>query len=108
VIFTGQVDDDELYACYRLADVFLCLSEHEGFCVPPSGGHALQPARDRLRRGRRRETLHGGGLLLQDKRPDLVAELLDRMTHGGPLRRAVLESQSRAVAGSGRRTSGRC
>ena len=34
VVFTGQVDDDELYACYRAADLFLCLSEHEGFCVP--------------------------------------------------------------------------
>ena len=34
VVFTGQVDDDELYAYYRLADVFLCLSEHEGFGVP--------------------------------------------------------------------------
>jgi hypothetical protein len=45
-----------------------------------------------------RETLHGGGLLLQDKTPDLVAELLDRVTHGGPLRRAVLESQARAIA----------
>ena len=34
VVFTGQVDDDELISCYRVADLFLCLSEHEGFCVP--------------------------------------------------------------------------
>jgi glycosyltransferase involved in cell wall biosynthesis len=45
-----------------------------------------------------RETLHGGGLLVQDKRPEVVAELLDRLTHGSPLRRAVLASQSRAIA----------
>ena len=34
VVFTGRVDDDELLAYYSAADAFLCLSEHEGFCVP--------------------------------------------------------------------------
>ena len=34
VVFTGQVEDAELPAFYEAADVFLCLSEHEGFCVP--------------------------------------------------------------------------
>jgi hypothetical protein len=46
-----------------------------------------------------RETLRGGGLLLQDKRPEMVAELLDRLTRGGDLRRAVLASQADAIAG---------
>jgi len=99
VVFTGHVDDDELYACYRVADVFLCLSEHEGFCVPLQEAMHFNLPVIAYDAGAVRETLHGGGLLLQDKRPDLVAELLDRMTHGGPLRRAVLESQSRAIAG---------
>jgi glycosyltransferase involved in cell wall biosynthesis len=34
VIFTGQVPDDELAAHYRLADVFVTASLHEGFCIP--------------------------------------------------------------------------
>jgi hypothetical protein len=46
-----------------------------------------------------RETLRGGGLLLRDKRPELVADLLDRLTRGGELRRAVLASQAGAIAG---------
>jgi L-malate glycosyltransferase len=98
VVFTGQVDDDELYAYYRLADAFLCLSEHEGFCVPLQEAMHFQLPVIAFDAGAVRETLHGGGILLQDKRPELVAELLDRVTHGGPLRRAVLESQARAVA----------
>jgi glycosyltransferase involved in cell wall biosynthesis len=98
VVFTGQVDDDELYAYYRLADVFLCLSEHEGFCVPLQEAMHFHLPVIAYDAGAVRETLRGGGLLLQDKSPDLVAELLDRMTHGGPLRRAVLESQARAIA----------
>jgi glycosyltransferase involved in cell wall biosynthesis len=98
VVFTGQVDDDELYAYYRLADVFLCLSEHEGFCVPLQEAMHFQLPVIAYDTGAVRETLRGGGILLQDKRPELVAELLDRVTHGGPLRRAVLESQAHAIA----------
>ena len=98
VVFTGHVDDDELYAYYRVADVFLCLSEHEGFCVPLQEAMHFGLPVIAYDAGAVRETLHGGGLLLQDKRPELVAELLDRVTHGRPLRRAVLASQARAIA----------
>ena len=30
----GHVSNEELIAYYDIADVFLCASEHEGFCVP--------------------------------------------------------------------------
>ena len=30
----GQVTNEELTALYDVADLFLCASEHEGFCVP--------------------------------------------------------------------------
>lgn len=98
VVFTGQVDDEELYACYRAADAFLCLSEHEGFCVPLQEAMHFGLPVIAYETGAVRETLHGGGLLLQDKSPELVAELLDRVTHGSDLRRAVLASQARAIA----------
>jgi L-malate glycosyltransferase len=98
VVFTGQLDDDELYACYRLADVFLCLSEHEGFCVPLQEAMHFGLPVAAYDAGAVRETLLGGGLLLRDKPPELVAELLDRLTRGGELRRAVLASQASAVA----------
>ena len=34
VIFTGSVTGGQLRTLYTVADVFLCTSEHEGFCVP--------------------------------------------------------------------------
>lgn len=34
VVFTGHIPFAELLAYYRTADLFLCMSEHEGFCVP--------------------------------------------------------------------------
>jgi len=36
VEFPGRVSTRELVAYYRVADVFLCMSEHEGFCAPPA------------------------------------------------------------------------
>jgi glycosyltransferase involved in cell wall biosynthesis len=98
VVFAGHVDDDELYAYYRVADVFLCLSEHEGFCVPLQEAMFFGLPVVAYETGAVRETLHGGGLLLKDKSPDMVAELVDRLARGGTLRRAVIESQRRAIA----------
>lgn len=35
VIFTGKVTHADLLAYYKTADIFISMSEHEGFCVPP-------------------------------------------------------------------------
>ncbi len=34
IIFTDVINDELLATLYRNTDLFLCLSEHEGFCVP--------------------------------------------------------------------------
>lgn len=34
VVFTGHISFKEILAYYHIADMFLCMSEHEGFCVP--------------------------------------------------------------------------
>ena len=34
VVFTGHIQFDEILAYFKLADVLLIMSEHEGFCVP--------------------------------------------------------------------------
>jgi glycosyltransferase involved in cell wall biosynthesis len=34
IIFTGKISDNEVYAQYERADIFICMSEHEGFCIP--------------------------------------------------------------------------
>ena len=34
VYFTGHIPFANILAYYKIADVFLCMSEHEGFCVP--------------------------------------------------------------------------
>ena len=49
------------------ADLFLCLSEHEGFCVPLLEAMAFDVPVVAYDAGAVRETLRGGGVLLRDK-----------------------------------------
>jgi glycosyltransferase involved in cell wall biosynthesis len=97
VVFTGQVEDEELPAFYEVAHAFLCLSEHEGFCLPllEAMSHGVPVlAYDA---GAVAETLRGGGVLLKEKRPVLVAELVHRVVHDADLRAAILATQERTL-----------
>ena len=98
VVFTGPVDDDELRAAYSCADLFLCLSEHEGFCVPLLEAMAFDVPVVAFDTGAVRETLRGGGVLLRDKDPAAVAGLVRRVLTDEALRARIMETQARAIA----------
>lgn len=93
VIFTGQVKFDVILAYYHLADVFLCMSEHEGFCVPlVEAMYFGIPiiARDTSAIA---GTLGGSGLLLQDNDPIVAAEMINQVVENKTLRKQVVENQ---------------
>jgi glycosyltransferase involved in cell wall biosynthesis len=98
VVFTGHVDDDDLAAYYSVADLFLCLSEHEGYCVPLVEAMNAGIPVLAYDAGAVRETLRGGGLLLKQKPPEVVAELMESVLSDRGLRGAVLETQRQAMA----------
>ena len=98
VVFTGHVEHDDLLACYAVAHVFLCLSEHEGYCVPLLEAMVFHLPVVAYDAGAVRETLGGAGVLLRDKDPRAVAEVLWRLRGEGELRRTVLADQARALA----------
>jgi glycosyltransferase involved in cell wall biosynthesis len=87
-----------LNAYYRLADVFLCLSEHEGYGAPLVEAMHFGLPVIAFDAGAVRETLQGGGLLIKEKEPEVVAELLGMVTGDRPIREAVLKTQERALA----------
>ena len=93
VYFTGHIKFDEILAYYHLADVFLCTSEHEGFCVPLVEAMYFQVpviAYDCAAIG---GTLGGSGLLVSDKDPLLLAGAVNRLRTDDELRNAILENQ---------------
>ncbi len=98
VHFVGHVSNEELVAFYEIADLFLCASEHEGFCVPlveafyeevPVLAYAATavPA-----------TMDGAGVLYSDKTPLKVAALMDGLLSNASLRERIVEDQLAAVA----------
>jgi len=93
VVFLGHVDDDDLRALYAGADVLLSLSEHEGFCAPLLEAMQFGVPVVAYDAGAVRETLGGAGVLLRDKRPELVAGILDEAIRDPELRAAVTGGQ---------------
>ena len=86
VRFLGHLPDDELFAVYRAADVFLSLSEHEGFCLPLVESMVFDLPVVAYDSTAVPDTLGGAGILVREKRVDRVAELVDIVAHDQRLR----------------------
>lgn len=87
-----SVPDGVLAAHYAAADVFVCLSMHEGFCVP-----LIEAMRSRLpivahAAAAVPETLAGAGVLLDLKDPATVAAAVHRVVTDAALRTALTEA----------------
>jgi glycosyltransferase involved in cell wall biosynthesis len=103
VTLTGSVTIEQLVAYYRGATAFLTLSEHEGFCVP-----LLEAMRSELpvvanAAAAIPETLGDGGILLESKTPEAVAEQLERVVHDQALRKDLIEKGRSRVDAFSRR-----
>jgi len=98
VVFPGHVDDDELRAYYSVSHAFVCLSEHEGFCVPLLEAMEFGLPVLAYDAGAVGETLDGAGVLLNEKSPELVAALLDRVRRDAALRTSLLARQERRLS----------
>jgi glycosyltransferase involved in cell wall biosynthesis len=98
VDFAGHVDRADLLAHYRAADVFVCMSEHEGFCVPlieamrlgvPIVAHAAAAVP---------VTLGSAGILIKRKVPTIVAEVVHQIVTDDRLReRLTTHGRARAA-----------
>jgi L-malate glycosyltransferase len=95
--FTGPVPDEDLAAFYRWADVYVTLSEHEGFCVPLIEAMASDVPVLAYAAGAVPETLGGAGMLFSPKDLEYAAELMAMLVYDRGLRRAVLEGQWRRL-----------
>jgi glycosyltransferase involved in cell wall biosynthesis len=98
VRFPGSVSDGVLAAHYRTADVFLCLSDHEGFCVPlleamhnrvPIVAHAA---------GAVPETVADAAVVLPDKEPTLVAAAVHRVVTDPAVREVLTAAGTTRLA----------
>ncbi len=98
VHFTGHVSDEELVAFYDVADLFLCASEHEGFCVPLVEAFYKQVPVLAYAATAVPATMDGAGVLFENKDPMHVAALMDAVLSNAPLQDAIVDGQLAAVA----------
>lgn len=73
VELVGAATFPELLAHFHAADAFVCLSEHEGFCVPVMEAMELGVPVVAYRAAAVPDTVAGAGVLLDDKDPLQVA-----------------------------------
>ena len=77
VHLVGHVSNEELIAYYELADVFVCASEHEGFCVPLVESFHMGVPVIAYAATAVPSTMDGAGVLYTDKDPLHVAGLIN-------------------------------
>jgi glycosyltransferase involved in cell wall biosynthesis len=94
----GQVTNEELTALYDVADLFLCASEHEGFCVPlMEAFHKRVPVLAYASTAVP-ATMDGGGVLYETKDPRRVAALINDVLASAGESDDILTRQDAALA----------
>jgi glycosyltransferase involved in cell wall biosynthesis len=79
VVFTGGVSDEALKAYYLVADAFVTVSEHEGFCVPVVEAMSMKLPIIVYASSAIPETLGNAGIAWSERNPVLMAESIDRL-----------------------------
>ena len=97
VHFIGHITDEELVAFYEIADLFLCASEHEGFCVPLVEAFYMEVPVVAYAATAVPATMDGAGVLVTDKDPMSVARVMDAIVSDAALQDRIVDGQLAAV-----------
>jgi glycosyltransferase involved in cell wall biosynthesis len=100
-IFTGPVPDVDLATYYRMADVYVSLSEHEGFCVPLLEAMAADVPVLAYSAAAVPDTLNGAGMQFWPRDLEYAAELLGTLTYDDKVRGEVIAGQRKRLADFG-------
>ncbi|MDF9840212.1 MULTISPECIES: glycosyltransferase family 4 protein [unclassified Paenibacillus] len=91
--FTGKISEGELDYHYRTADIFLSMSEHEGFCVPLLESMSYGVPTFAFDAGAIRTTLGKAGVLITSKDYDYIGELIHLILNNQALREEIINNQ---------------
>lgn len=97
VYFTGHIKFDEILAYYKIADLFLCMSEHEGFCVPLVEAMYFNVPVIAYDSTAISDTLGESGMLVKEKEPIFTAELINKVLTDKKLREDIISNQKKRL-----------
>ncbi len=98
VVFTGHIPYDEYLTLYQISDVFITLSEHEGFCLPLVESMIYELPVLAYHSTAIPFTMKNAGLLFKTKKPDLIGELIYETIKNNKLRMKILKSQEKRLS----------
>ncbi len=94
VYITGHIKFREILSYYKLADVFLCMSEHEGFCIPLLEAMYFQIPIIAYSYTGVKETLSYAGMKLEIKDCKVAAEMIHMAIENKELREKIILQQN--------------
>lgn len=97
VIFTGLTSFAELITYYKIADLFLCMSEHEGFCVPLVESMYFDIPILAYNSSAIPETLGDSGIIFNRKEFDKISFIIDVLLNNSDLRQKIVDSQQKRL-----------
>lgn len=95
VFITGKVDFKDLLAYYKVADVFVSMSEHEGFCVPLLESMYFGIPIVAYNSTAIPYTLDESGVLFNQKRYEEVAEMCHMLISNRAVRGQIIDTQTK-------------
>ncbi|PJZ69958.1 glycosyl transferase [Leptospira perolatii] len=97
VIITDFLPEEKLQEMYKNSDLFLSMSEHEGFCVPLLEAMVHGVPVMAYDAGAVRETLSGAGILFKEKKMQVLVELANQIATDQNLKKKILLSQGERI-----------
>jgi glycosyltransferase involved in cell wall biosynthesis len=94
VYFTDKVSLSDLKTYYKLADIFLCMSEHEGFCVPLIESMYFKIPIIAYNSTAIPYTLENSGVLINKKNYLEIAELINLIIEDEKLKSRIITNQN--------------
>lgn len=97
VEFLGRVSDERLWKLYMDSDVYLSMSEHEGFCIPLLEAMWHQLPVFAFDAGAVRETMGNAGVVFTDKTPAAAAQLIAAVMRDADLMETIIRCQDNRI-----------
>ena len=97
VIFTGKISNEDLFAHYKSANLFLCMSEHEGFGIPLIESMLFDLPVLAYNSSNIKSTLNGGGILFNEKSHQHIAATIQLLRENHAFKTEILNTQREAL-----------
>jgi len=97
VVFPGHISFAEILAFYRIADLFLCMSEHEGFGVPLVESMFFKVPILAYNSSAIKDTMGNSGVIVNKKDYFLISELMGMILSNNELKEEIIKKQTQRL-----------